>query len=506
MVRLVTFDADTEARVQMVENASREALIVEVLARLERGEPALDWITAAALAVSRSSELPADHHGGPIHPVAGIYAVAEMSNRLTGKDKHLPVLQCVALANKHVNLPSMGPAAMVAFEDLEFAGDPTRVLARLASQVRRRQPRLAERSLAVACRIASPGEVLNCLLDTALKRNSLDDHYLLYTGYAFRALDVIGWQWAEFILRPVVRYLARHHSFDAFGEFTEATISEGIALYDRFHELEALIDKHELHEGRNPLRTTTAETAAIGALADRIGSTERIATLPPVIAQAMGNGLSLEGTVEAISIGGARIFLRSHTANPYDVHVHTGTALRRYLIDTPAVELRHKVLALLGWAWSYEIRYLDDTLTWRWDRRHPPKDGASASALLARMQTQADAVEGYDVTNLPCPVNELVAGEDVSSIVDMADAYVGAGFDVDSLFAMTARLVCIEDASEMHGYKMQQAVHDEYHACREPLRWVHAVCAAKQAAVNASTRPQRVYPVIREAMMAAQAA
>jgi hypothetical protein len=48
----------------------------------------------------------------------------------------------------------------------------------------------------------------------------------------------------------------------------------------------------------------------------------------------------------------------------------------------------------------------------------------------------------------------------------------------------------------MHGYKLQQAAFEEFHACRAPLRWVHAVAAVKQAAVNASTKPHQVYPQI----------
>ena len=76
----------------------------------------------------------------------------------------------------------------------------------------------------------------------------------------------------------------------------------------------------------------------------------------------------------------------------------------------------------------------------------------------------------------------------------MAWSYVRAGHDVDRLLRATARLVCREDASEMHAYKMQQAAFEEYRACRAPLNAVHAVAAVKQCAVAAPMRPQRVYP------------
>src|SRR5665213_1869944 len=66
-------------------------------------------LTASALAVTRSSELPPGHHGGPLHPLAGLYAISNLVSRLEGEDKFLPVLQHVALSNKHIHHPAMGP-------------------------------------------------------------------------------------------------------------------------------------------------------------------------------------------------------------------------------------------------------------------------------------------------------------------------------------------------------------------------------------------------------------
>src|SRR5262245_3742681 len=228
MVRLIEFDEVMEERVRFIEETAHGRVVEETLERLERGEGARGLVTAAALAVSRSSELPADHHGGPVHVVAGIHAVLGLHERLQGSARMLPVLQCVGLANKHVHLPSMGPTAMVAFDDLDGGVDPEKALARLGRALAYHEPRLAERAIAHACRRgASAGRILNTLLGVSLRRNALDDHYFLYSSYACRALDAIGWQWGEVVLRPAVRYLARHHSFSAYGEYTEKTIAEG---------------------------------------------------------------------------------------------------------------------------------------------------------------------------------------------------------------------------------------------------------------------------------------
>jgi len=502
MVRLVEFDPATEALACFIEETPRDEMIDATLQRIGAGEDLNDLVRAAALAVSRSTELPADHHGGPVHPIAGIHAVSGMIARMRGESRQLPALQCVALANKHINLPSMGPAAMVAFDNLNRDVTAEKVLARLEKAMTDREPRLAERALTLCCETATPGQILNSLLTVSLRRNNLDDHYFLYPLYAMRALDAIGWEWGPIILRPVVRYLSRHASFDAFGEFDETTIQDGIDFYNRFHELEELVDRYDLTTDRVPETTGAHEDAAIAALAEEVGNVETIASLPEIAARAMHDGLSLEGTCEGLSIGGARFFLRSHSNNPFDVHVHTGIAARRYLIGFPEVDFRKKVLALVGWAWSYEIRYLDHTLTWQWQNVDDASDAPSAQALLDEIEQRILGIEGYDVNNLPVAINNLVAPEEVRNVVRLGELYLKAGHPVDDLFDLTARLVCREDVSEMHAYKLQQAAYEEYHACREPLRWVHALAAVKQVAVVAPMNPRRVFPEIAERLAA----
>ncbi len=496
MVHLVEFDGATEVLARFIEDTPPDQIIEQTIARLSAGEDRHALVRAAALAVSRSTELPADHHGGPVHPVAGIHAVCGMQDRLAEADRDLPVLQCVALANKHIHMPSMGPAAMVSFDDLKREVTAEKALARLEKAMQDREPRLAERAMTLACEKAPPGQILESLLTVSLRRNNLDDHYFLYPLYAMRAADAIGWEWAPVVMRPVVRFLSRHAPFDAFADSDEASIKEGIELYERFPELEALFDSNELHESRVPRKTGPHETDAIAALADEIGRVTTIVSIAGLVVRAMGQGLSLEGACEGLSIGGARIFLRSHSNNPFDVHIHTGIAARRYLLGFPEVSFRHKALALIAWAWSYEVRYLDATLTWDWQSEQSELSTATADELLAGIEAGILGIDGYDVTNLMVVINDLVAFDAVRDVTRLAESYMKAGHDPDALFRLTARLVCREDASEMHAYKLQQAAWEEYQTCREPWRWVHAVAAVKQAAVAAPTKPHQVYPEI----------
>ena len=79
-------------------------------------------LTASALAVTRSSDLPPGHHGGPLHPLVGLHALHHLVERLEGEKRFLPVLQHVALANKHIHHPAMGPYMLPDFEPLDEGG------------------------------------------------------------------------------------------------------------------------------------------------------------------------------------------------------------------------------------------------------------------------------------------------------------------------------------------------------------------------------------------------
>src|SRR2546423_10456531 len=79
-------------------------------------------LTVAALAITPKTETRPGHPGGPLHPLAGLYAVSKTVERLEGEERFLPVLQHVALTNKHIHHPAMGPYALPEFEPEDAGG------------------------------------------------------------------------------------------------------------------------------------------------------------------------------------------------------------------------------------------------------------------------------------------------------------------------------------------------------------------------------------------------
>src|SRR5439155_20940988 len=73
---------------------------------------------------------------------------------------------------------------------------------------------------------------------------------------------------------------------------------------------------------------------------------------------------------------------------------------------------------------------------------------------------------------------------EVKEPVDLAQQYVNIGYDPQPLIARLAEIVCHDNFTEMHAFKHHQAIVEEFHATREPWRWMHLVCGAQAAAIS----------------------
>ena len=96
----------------------------------------------------------------------------------------------------------------------------------------------------------------------------------------------------------------------------------------------------------------------------RMGRTKNYLDNIEPIAEALADGLSLEGAGEALSIGAAAAYLSTSYGNPMDSHLHTGTNNRRYLLNQPGVSLKNKILGLLTGFTGPEVLLAERLLNW----------------------------------------------------------------------------------------------------------------------------------------------
>ncbi len=424
-------------------------------------------LTAAALAVTRSSDIPPGHHGGPLHPLVGIHALHHLVERLDGENRFLPILQHTALCNKHIHDLATGPYVMLDIEPYDAGGVEATKEAFLRAASRGESHKADHCILGLWDQMPAI-EVLDLLLSVAIPKNVLDDHYFVFPGYTWRAVEVLGREYLPILMRPVARYTARY------------PIAPGVP------ELDALIDEYDLMNRSLRHQTGDDETETIGSVGRFISECTTFSDIPVAIAKALADGLSMQGAGEALSIGAAGLFTRSLTGNPMDVHLHTSVNLRRYLVDLDGLSLRNKLLCLLMWHTGPEVRSTQRRLE---ASSQPDLDAAAALPyhtqdelldLMTEKIYEQPPIDWAGAANL----GQVRAAPEVKAVLHLAQQYVNNGYDANAFIGRLAEIVCHDNFTEMHAFKHHQAVIEEFHNTREPWRWTHLVAGAQASAIS----------------------
>jgi hypothetical protein len=488
MFRPVQFPAEVEARVRFVEETPRDRIVEETIDRLRAGTSAKEMLTASALAVTRSTDVAVGHHGGPCHELCGVYPAFKISERLPGEWSYMPVVHHVALANEHIHCPEFGPFILPEIEPVEAVDlfnlrhrgyidasegtlDETRE--NFSRMMQSKYPPAAEGHLLHLLGRVPNDEIIDRIVEKALPFNGREDHYFLFPVFTSRALDALGWEWASVLLRPVVRWQARNPYMRGVVQPTRISLTH--------EDLEEMLEKYQLLGIRIPERSTAGESEAIGQLADRIGHCEDFAEVPEMVAAALGGGMSLEGTGEAISIGSATTFLQSDYGNPMDAHLHTGINSRRYLLGKEHVTLRNKLLALLTAYIGPEITLSMGKLVYPARAERSVIDSLPDRDQPALIEAIVDSLMSIPTERNLHVMNLIHLKTDplLRDSMALAQQYAEKGYDPMALFVEMGKLACRDDFTEMHALKQHQTAVDEYYTTREPFRWVHLVSAVK---------------------------
>src|SRR3984893_17223690 len=204
------FSDAIEPLVQFIEETPPHEILDGTLEKLRAGVPIQTMLTASALAVTRSTEMPPGHHGGPLHPLAGLYAVSKLIERLEGEEKFVPVLQHVALSNKHIHHPAMGPYQLLDFKPVD-AGGVEATKAAFLTPCNRGESNNADHLFQWLWQNIPHIEAFDLLMSVAIPKNNIEDHYFVFPGYTWRSLEtgVLDQQYLPVLMRPSVRYAAR---------------------------------------------------------------------------------------------------------------------------------------------------------------------------------------------------------------------------------------------------------------------------------------------------------
>ena len=483
MAQRVRYPDHIEPLVQFVEDTTPDRIVAATHDKLAAGTSVKNMLLASALAVVRSSDLPPGHHGGPLHPLAGLHAVRSIAARLPGEYAMLPVIQNVAVANKHIHSPAMGPFILADARPVSENDDVDATVKAFRMAVSRGVYNACDHYFLYLLERLSPMQILEHLLEVGIAKNQLDDHYFLFPVFTWRALEYFGWEYAQYIGRAPVRYITRPTA--------PATLAD----------VDELIRKHELLERDLRVLTGEDETVAITALADEIGRVSDFAEIPEMLAHALAGGLSLEGVGEGLSVGGSTLFLRSQTGNPMDVHINTGANTRRYLLRQPELSRRIKLQALLVWHTGPEVRMAQRMLA----PEIQPERERVASLPFRTEDALLEEIESF-IGRLPVgerlPAANLAtwrSTDEVKQVAALAQQYADLGYAPEPLITAIGKIACRDNFTEMHAFKHHQATYEEFYATRPSLRWRHLVAAVQAAAISHG-RIQDVYDHAAEVM------
>src|SRR5215467_4433949 len=386
MPQRVQYPDTIDPLVQFIEDTPPSEILDSTLEKLRAGVSTQTMLTASALAVTRSTEMPPGHHGGPLHPLAGLYAISKTVERLEGEQRFVPVLQHVALTNKHINHPAMGPYSLFHFEP-EDAGGVEATKAAFLTAVGRGEWNKADHLYLWLWDHAPRIEAFDLLLSVAIPKNFHDDHYFMFPGTVWRAFEegVLDKEFFKTVMRPVVRFVTR------------SPVAPNNPMPSPLPQIEALIEEHQLLKRILRQRGGEDETAAIGALGEAIAAVDVFADIPVLMARALAGGLSLEGAGEALSIGAAGLFLRSLRGNQTALHRPRSSNPRRALLRLDGISLKNKLLLLLTWQSGPEIRSTATRM-----EPYPQPDMKAVAALPARSQEELlDAIRHSIYTQPP---------------------------------------------------------------------------------------------------------
>ncbi len=468
----MTYPDHIEPLVRFVEDTSPDRIVADTYDKLRSGTTSKDMLLASGLAVIRSSDLPPGHHGGPLHPISGLHAIYHTASRLSDDYAYMPVVQNVTLSNKHIHSPVMGPFILPHAEPESVNDSVEETLELMQYHIGRGEFHACDHYFLYLLQQWSPMRVLDQLLQTAIPKNRMDDHNFLFPVFTSRALNLFGWDYAKYLLRPAVRYVHRPPA----------------APY--MTDVDSLIDEYGLLTRDLRAHTGDDETPAIEALRDQIGHCNKFSEIPAMLAHAMADGLSLEGTGEAMSLGGSLLFLRSQTGNPMDVHINTGANARRYLLRQDDIALKTKLQAMLMWDTGPEVLLAQKQLA-------PGLQPEAERVEALPFRTEDELLQDIEELILSLPVGEKLPAarlsmwtstDEVKQAAAMAMQYANYDYDVDKLVTTLGRIACRDNFTEMHAFKHHQATYEEYQSTRASLRSIHLVSAVQASAISHGRR------------------
>ena len=206
----VQFTADIEPLVQLLEKTSQEKVLEEVATRIKQGKVNYQQVVTALQLAGIRNVQPRPSVGFTFHAVLVVNSAHLAS--LASPDEHrwLPIFWAIdAFKSSQARDVSEGNWTMPPVREVKLPA-PHEAREQLITALDRWDEDQADTAAAIFARSASAGEIFEVLCRYGARDFRSIGHKIIYVANAFRALEVMGWQHAEPVVRSLVYAMLNH--------------------------------------------------------------------------------------------------------------------------------------------------------------------------------------------------------------------------------------------------------------------------------------------------------
>jgi len=206
---LVRLDSGIEPLVRLVEETPRGQLLEEVGARVKKGLAYRDVLTALLLAGVRNIQ-PRPNVGFKFHAVLVVNSAHLAALAGPDTDRWLPLFWALDnFKNSQAQNIKESGWRMKPVEEMKVPG-AAKARAAFTTAMDNWDVEAADVATAALARSADPGELFNLYARYGSRDFRDIGHKIIYVSNSFRALEVIGWQHAEPVLRSLTYAILKH--------------------------------------------------------------------------------------------------------------------------------------------------------------------------------------------------------------------------------------------------------------------------------------------------------
>ena len=447
----VQFRPEIEPLVRLLEDTPRESVLRAIAAEIRSGRSYRECLAALFLAAIRNVQ-PRPAVGFKFHSVLVVNSAHLASLASSHEDRWLPLFwaidyfkqaqqQDVAEGNWTMNAvdESRLPSSSRAMEDLRLAMENWDVEA-------------ADVAAAAASRVATAHQLFDLFAEFGARDFRSIGHKAIYVAGAFRVLGVIGWEYAEPVMRSLA-YALLNHSGDPnpanadLPADREGKLNRGRAASLRADWFTGKVDSSATSTLLQAARTATPEGLAVDTV------------------KMIQDGIGVTSIYDGLFAAASELVLRQPAIVPLHAmtttnamhylvqHVHDDS-LRRWLMLQNASFLGHFREAAAGRD-RFEAFKMDELTV----VDHPANDDGAVRELFNRKDEPRD--------------------ESAARVL----SYLGSGGDPRGLMQEARRLV-FQKGNDSHDYKYSSAILEDYYA-RSP-QWRDRILAAGSVLFPAS--------------------